>query len=148
MAKYKGSFIRLPMGPHNSSLLKFLNIFSNFVGHSKSMQDDSISLQHGSLLETEDHTSISKLIFNYQIQAAITETNHVFSSGKQHQLPLIQAYSDASDDFDHSDDSLFTDDSLGHATLQPRAIVLLLFHTQKKLGNPNSIPRFASKLIS
>ncbi|CAH9067615.1 unnamed protein product [Cuscuta europaea] len=31
-------------------------------------------------------------------------------------LPLIQAFSDASDDFDHSDDSLFTDDFLGHAT--------------------------------
>ncbi|CAH9127800.1 unnamed protein product [Cuscuta epithymum] len=33
---------------------------------------------------------------------------------------MIQAYSDAFDDFDHSDDSFFTDDFLGHATESDR----------------------------
>ncbi|CAH9092450.1 unnamed protein product [Cuscuta europaea] len=39
---------------------------------------------------------------------------------KKPELPLIQAFSDASDDFYHSDDSLFTDDFLGHATKSDR----------------------------
>ncbi|CAH9092448.1 unnamed protein product [Cuscuta europaea] len=86
MAKFKGSFIRIPMGPQNSSLFKFLNIFSNFAGIPNSMPDESIFLQHR----------------------------------KKPELPLIQAFSDASDDFYHSDDSLFTDDFLGHATKSDR----------------------------
>ncbi|CAH9130401.1 unnamed protein product [Cuscuta epithymum] len=84
------------------------------------VQDDSINLQHGSTIETEDPTSISKLIFNYQIYAASTENLQVHCPGKQLQLPLIQAYSDASDSFEHSDDSFFTDDFLGHATENDR----------------------------
>ncbi|CAH9124391.1 unnamed protein product [Cuscuta epithymum] len=84
-------------------------------GLSKTVQDDSLSLHHRSVPQTEDPTSISKLIFNYHIQTADAEKTHVFSFGKQPELPLNQAYSDASDDFDHSDDSLFTDDFLGHA---------------------------------
>ncbi|CAH9104339.1 unnamed protein product [Cuscuta epithymum] len=120
MVKHKGSFIQIPMGHHNSSLFKFLNIFSNFVWLSKSVQDDSISFQHGRMSEIKEPTSISKLIFIYQIKAAGIENQQVFSSEKQPQLPQIQAYSDASDDFDHSDDSLFTNDFLGHATESER----------------------------
>ncbi|CAH9103136.1 unnamed protein product [Cuscuta epithymum] len=116
MAKNKGGSIHIPMGPNNSSIFKFLNIFSNFVGLSKSMQDDSAFLQHRSKLAPEDPTSISKLILHYQIQTIDTENQHVFSCEKQPQLSPIQAYSDASDDFNHSDDSFFTDDFLGHAT--------------------------------
>ncbi|CAH9138899.1 unnamed protein product [Cuscuta epithymum] len=95
MAKRKGSsHNQIPMGSNNSSLFKFLNIFSDYVGLSQSVQDDSIILQRKSLLQTGDPTSISKLIFNYQIQAVGTEN--------------------------HSDDSLFTDDFLGHATESDR----------------------------
>ncbi|CAH9130402.1 unnamed protein product [Cuscuta epithymum] len=120
MAKIKGGSIQIPIGHKKSSLLKFLNVFSNFVGMSTYVQDDSINLQHGSTIETEDPTSISKLIFNYQIYAASTENLQVHCPGKQLQLPLIQAYSDASDSFEHSDDSFFTDDFLGHATENDR----------------------------
>ncbi|CAH9114676.1 unnamed protein product [Cuscuta epithymum] len=120
MEKYKGSFIQIPMGHHNSSLYIFLNILTNFVGISKTVPDDSISLLHGNEQQTEDPTSISKLIFNYQIQTGDTKNTHAINFGKQPELPLIQAYSDASDDFDYSDDSLFTDDFLGHATESDR----------------------------
>ncbi|CAH9092446.1 unnamed protein product [Cuscuta europaea] len=89
-------------------------------GIPNSMPDESIFLQHRCVLEPEDHTSISKLIFNYQIQAAGNKNNQVFHDRKKPELPLIQAFSDASDDFYHSDDSLFTDDFLGHATKSDR----------------------------
>ncbi|CAH9075095.1 unnamed protein product [Cuscuta europaea] len=104
------------MGPNNSSLFKFLNVFSNFVGLSKPLQDDSISLQQGIMLEYEDPTSISKLILHQQTLAVGTVIEHVFSSGKLPQLPPIEAYSCVFDDFDHSEDSIFADDFLGHAT--------------------------------
>ncbi|CAH9124420.1 unnamed protein product [Cuscuta epithymum] len=119
LAKEKGSFILIPMGPQKSNMFKFITILSNFAGFQKSMQDDSISFQHWSTFETEDPTSISKLIFNFQIEAASTEKQLIYSLEKQPKLTPIQAYSDASDSFDYSDDS-FSDDYLGHATESER----------------------------
>ncbi|CAH9138977.1 unnamed protein product [Cuscuta epithymum] len=120
LAKNHGSSAQIPVGPKKSSLFKFINIFSNFAGPPESVQDDSISLQYRSTYEIEDNTSISKLILNYQIQAASIENQLVFTPMKQ--LPRIEAYSDASDGFDHSDDSFFRDDFLGHATESDRRL--------------------------
>ncbi|CAH9115264.1 unnamed protein product [Cuscuta europaea] len=58
--------------------------------------------------------SISKLIFNYQ--ARDIENFDVYSSREQPELSLIQAYSDASHNFDFSDDYFFTYEFLRHAT--------------------------------
>ncbi|CAH9104610.1 unnamed protein product [Cuscuta epithymum] len=118
--KHKGSSINIPVGHKKSSLLQFINIFSNFVGITKYVQDDSINLQLRSTIESEDPTSISKLILNSQIQGQCTENQNVISSEKEPELPRIQAYSDASDSFDYSDDSFFADDFLGHATESDR----------------------------
>ncbi|CAH9120598.1 unnamed protein product [Cuscuta epithymum] len=75
-----------------------------------------------SRIESEDPTSISKLILNFQIQGDLriesecNENQIVLSSEKQPKLPQIEAYSDASDSYDYSDDSFYRDDFLGHAT--------------------------------
>ncbi|CAH9115157.1 unnamed protein product, partial [Cuscuta epithymum] len=114
IAKERGSSILVPIGPHNSYLNDFLRLFSNFVGLSYIEQEALTHLEHEST-PTEDIT-ISKLIFNYEVQKAYGEKQDPLSFEKQPQIPLIQAYSDASDNFDHSDDSYFSDDFLGHAT--------------------------------
>ncbi|CAH9110110.1 unnamed protein product [Cuscuta epithymum] len=72
--------------------------------------------EHETSVDSEDIT-ISKLIFNYEVQRAFGEKQ---SLEKQPHIPLLQAYSDASNSFDYSDDSFFSDDFLGHATESDR----------------------------
>ncbi|CAH9105120.1 unnamed protein product [Cuscuta epithymum] len=115
IAKKSGGFILIPMGPHNKELHDFLAIFSNFVGLTSLVQEEPTQLEHETIADTEESTSISKLIFNFEVQRAYAE-KHQPPTEKQSKLALVQAYSDASDSFDPSDDSHFSDDFLGHAT--------------------------------
>ncbi|CAH9126638.1 unnamed protein product [Cuscuta epithymum] len=96
-------------------LKDFLALFSNFVGVSYLEQEEAMHREYETLADTKDIT-ISKLIFNYEVQRAYGEKQQLISFQKQPQVPLLQAYSDASDKFDPSDDSFFSYDFLGHAT--------------------------------
>ncbi|CAH9075469.1 unnamed protein product [Cuscuta epithymum] len=121
ISKEKGSSILIPMGPHNSNLKDFLAIFSNFVGLTNLIQEIPMHLENEPLTGIEE--TISKLIFNFEVQRAYVVTEPLHSSEKQAitpQMPQNQAYSDASDNFDYSDDSFYTDDFLGHATESDR----------------------------
>ncbi|CAH9108714.1 unnamed protein product [Cuscuta epithymum] len=118
IAKEKGSSIIFSMGPQKSSLLKFLAIFSNFVGKPQLVQEEPM---HSEFETSAELTSISKLIFNFEVQRAYVEKQKTASTEKQPLISsLLQAYSDASDSFDPSDDSYFSDDFLGHATESDR----------------------------
>ncbi|CAH9148634.1 unnamed protein product, partial [Cuscuta epithymum] len=120
IAKEKGTYILIPKGPRNLNLNDFLTLFSNFVELSYLEQDETTHWEHESTTYSEEIT-ISKLIFNYEVQRAYSENQQpLLSFEKQPQIPLLQAYSDASDNFDHSDDSFFSDDFLGHATESDR----------------------------
>ncbi|CAH9072700.1 unnamed protein product [Cuscuta epithymum] len=129
IAKDKGSAILIPKGPHNSKLNVFLTFFSNFV--SELEQQEFRHWEHETSADTEVIT-ISKLIFNYEVQRAYSGKQQPPSLEKQPQIPLIQAYSDASDSFDHSDESFFSDDFLGHATESDRRPPL---SNQEEIGN-------------
>ncbi|CAH9135848.1 unnamed protein product [Cuscuta epithymum] len=109
------------MGPHNSNLKDFLSTFSNFVRLTNSVQEPPMHLEQESSARTEE--TISKLIFNFEVQRAYAIKHLPHSSEKQPmipRLPQIHTYSDASDSFDYFDDSFFQDDFLGHATESDR----------------------------
>ncbi|CAH9094197.1 unnamed protein product [Cuscuta europaea] len=149
IAKERGSFIHAPMGPKKSNLFKFIKFFSNFVGLQKSLQDDLISFQRSSpTFEVEESTSISKLIFNSQIQESTTGNQQVHSPTRQPQLSPIQAYSGVSDGFDHSDDSFFSDDFLGHATESDRRPPISIQEEIRKSEFNKAICRKASFVTS
>ncbi|CAH9093261.1 unnamed protein product [Cuscuta europaea] len=99
MAKDNGYFIAIPVGPQNSGLLDFLAIFSNFVGISNLELEEPMHRSQETSLITEEPTSISKLIFYFQIQGAYLEKH--WSPPPEKQNRLIQAFSDASDCFYH-----------------------------------------------
>ncbi|CAH9054198.1 unnamed protein product [Cuscuta epithymum] len=120
IAKEKGSFILIPTGPKNFRLLEFLAMFSNIVGISVLVQEEPMHLEPETTTNTVEPTSISKLIFNFHIQGAYAEQQQTHTSEILPKIPLIQAYSDASDSYNPSDDSFFSDDFLGHATESER----------------------------
>ncbi|CAH9124543.1 unnamed protein product [Cuscuta epithymum] len=122
ISKEKGSFILIPTGPKNSRLLEFLAMFSNTVGISALVQEDQMHVKPKTTADTIEPTSISKLIFNFQIQGAYTEQQQTHCSEIPPKLPLLLAYSDASDSYDPSDESFFSDDFLGHATESERRL--------------------------
>ncbi|CAH9090810.1 unnamed protein product [Cuscuta epithymum] len=119
IAKEKGGYVLVPRGPQNSKLNDFMRLFANFVGLCYSEQEEPMHQKNETSADTEE-ISISKLIFNYEVQRAYGEKQQPLYFEKQPQTPLIQAYSDASNDFDPSDDSFFSDDFLGHATESDR----------------------------
>ncbi|CAH9133613.1 unnamed protein product [Cuscuta epithymum] len=119
IAKEKGGYVLVPQGPHNSKLNVFMRLFANFVGLCYSEQEEPMHQKNETSTDTQE-ISISKLIFNYEVQRAYGEKQQPLYFEKQPQTPLIEAYSDASDDFDPSDDSFFSDDFLGHATESDR----------------------------
>ncbi|CAH9143430.1 unnamed protein product [Cuscuta epithymum] len=79
-----------------------------------------------------DNHSGTEGVFNYEVQRAYGEKQESLSFEKQPQIPLIQAYFDASDNFDYSDDSFFSDDFLGHATESDRHLPI---SNQEEIGN-------------
>ncbi|CAH9094086.1 unnamed protein product [Cuscuta epithymum] len=104
------------MGPEKSSLLNFLAVLSNFVGKPHSVQEESMHSEHQSSPDPDEMTSISTLIFNFEVRRAYEEKQQPHSSEKQPIIPLLQAYSDASDSYDPPADSYFSDDFLRHTT--------------------------------
>ncbi|CAH9114184.1 unnamed protein product [Cuscuta europaea] len=114
IAKENGTSILVPMGLRKSNLHDFLTLFSNFVELSILRQEEVKFWEHENTGESEEIT-ISKLIFNYEVQRAFGETQQLLTFEKHPQNPILQAYSDASDSYDHSDESFFSDDFLGHA---------------------------------
>ncbi|CAH9071272.1 unnamed protein product [Cuscuta epithymum] len=131
ITKAKGSSILIPIGQQQKGLNAFLNIFSNFVG--LSVQEDPMILAPRHMTGNEVGLSISKEILNLDILGAgvtFQETHSVENPKQKHSL--LQAYSDASDSFDPSDDSFFSDDFLGHATESDRRIPI---STQEDIQN-------------
>ncbi|CAH9082837.1 unnamed protein product [Cuscuta europaea] len=118
IAKEKGSFIIIPMGPNNSNLITIMAILSNFVGLSNLVQETGMDMLQETMILSEEPKSISKLILESQIREAYSQKQN---SPTPVERPLpVQAYSDASDTFYQSDDSGFMDEFLGHATENER----------------------------
>ncbi|CAH9107029.1 unnamed protein product [Cuscuta epithymum] len=131
IAKENGTSISVPMGPQKCNLKNFLTLFSNFAELPYLVREEIMDWEHDTLGDYEEIT-ISKLIFNFEIQRAFGEKQQPLSFEKQPQIPLLQAYSDASDSFDYSDDSFYSDDFLGHATESDR---------RPPLSNPEEIKK-------
>ncbi|CAH9098818.1 unnamed protein product [Cuscuta europaea] len=93
-------------------------VFSNIVGVSGLVQEEPMHQLSEITSITQEPTSISKLIFDCQIQEAYSEKKCSPIPSEQHRL--VQAYSDASYNFYQSDDSFYMDDFLGHATESDR----------------------------
>ncbi|CAH9064864.1 unnamed protein product [Cuscuta epithymum] len=118
IAKEKGTFILIPAGPQKARLHEFLGVFSNFVGIFDLVQEEPMHQLQEVTGFTEEPTSISKLIFDSQIRGAFPKQQ--WSPTLVEHPRLVEAYSDASDNFYQSDDSFYMDDFLGHATESDR----------------------------